>query len=124
MARTLAEDMAADVETVFLNEDEFAESVAFKPANGPSRSIKAIVTEVMAPRAYEKQHLTKSRRIEVMVSRNAVTGITETNRGDCLTWMSETWSNPEVVSGDAVSQLIRFERKTIESAGRMRSGGL
>lgn len=40
---TLKDSIKADVSSVFLNADEFAESVVYKPRSGGARTIKAIV---------------------------------------------------------------------------------
>lgn len=41
---TLKDQMLTDATAVFLNEDEFAESIVYRPFNGTPRTISALVT--------------------------------------------------------------------------------
>lgn len=124
MTNTLRDQMESDIDAVFLNTDDFAEPVTVIPENGPERTISAVVDEKMAPRNYEQQHKTVTRRIEVFVKKDAVTGIVSVGDRDKLRWDGVVWSDPKVLYGDAFAQTIQYERKTIESVGRQRSGTL
>lgn len=105
---------------VFLVTDEHAETVTYSIAGGAVREIVAVVTETTGPEAYERSHLTRTRRIEAFVMKDDSEGITTVSRGDTLLWDSVTWCNPEIVSGDAFAQTIRFEHKVSEAASRTR----
>jgi hypothetical protein len=79
---TLKQAISTDANTVFLNTDEFAEVVLYRPVLGASRSIKAVVIrEELA--SSEESGGAVTPVFEVHVANNSTTGIasTEINLG-------------------------------------------
>jgi hypothetical protein len=80
---TLREQITTDVSTVFLNEEDFAESCTYIPKGCASRTITAVVDELGS---FVENNLGKRSEefIDVFVSRSSTTGIDEPQLGDAF----------------------------------------
>jgi hypothetical protein len=78
---TLREQITADVSSVFLNDEDFAETLIYKPACGGSRTITGVVDEdgTYPELANEKDSI---EFLSVFVSRDATNGIDNPQLGD------------------------------------------
>jgi hypothetical protein len=90
---TLREQIAADVEAVFLNVDDFAETCTYIPKDGDSRSIVAVVEED-AQQPEEMNTASLLGVIRVFVSRDSSTGIDAPQLGDKF-WREADGTAPE-----------------------------
>lgn len=70
---TLKASIKADALTVFLNEDEFAESIIYRPRGGGTRTIKAIVDR--DPPSYWSTGEVVSPSFRIQVKNSCTTGI-------------------------------------------------
>jgi hypothetical protein len=70
VALTLKQQIAADVADVFLNEDEFAESLVFQPQGGQDRPIVGSVDQATEHPDTGMGGIDRVERIEVFVSRD------------------------------------------------------
>ena len=121
---TLKNLIEGHVTSVYLNQDHFAEPVSYRPEIGSPRTINAVVDEVTGNRNTADNHTTLKRTIQTWVARAGATELDKFRRGDRLQWQGVWWSNPEIVSGDANSQTIRWELPVVEGSGRAKSGRL
>lgn len=72
---TLKNQMATDAVTVFLNEDEFAESIVYMPREGGQRTISAIVNRSPPADMNGVPYAQAIPVYHVQVANNATTGI-------------------------------------------------
>lgn len=123
---TLREQITTDVSAVFLNTDDFAETVTYTPKSGDARQVSAVVDE---SERYEEGVRGGKRKVtvlEVLVSRDETTGIATPKFGDGLSRRltgkeNETFSfRGESVETDENAWTLTFWRDVDEVIG----GGL
>lgn len=83
--------MATDAGTVFLNPNEFADTVTYTPSGGSARSIAAIVDYNVIASGTFVDGQTQSDRATLYASRNASAGIPSPSLDDQFTIASATW---------------------------------
>lgn len=83
MGLTFKQLLAADIENVFTNPNEFGEQLTYKPKDGVTRTINGVVDEdgdyVQVGRDLDHQQF-----LDVFVSRDATTGIDDPQLGDAI----------------------------------------
>jgi hypothetical protein len=79
---TLKQQIIDDVEDVFLDTDEFGESITYTPTGGADVSILASVNKTSVNSGYFDDGSSDNTAIEVMIGREAVTGIENPVLGD------------------------------------------
>lgn len=113
--------MAADVEAVFLNTDEFAEWVVVRAPEGAPRRIKADCQERQGGQLGERQnHQTLMRSLDVFVVRNATTGIATYADGMTLVREDEpsiVWKFAGVLESESDSWTLLFETEDVTRRG-------
>lgn len=97
---TLKTQMADDAPAVFLNTDEFAETVTYTPSGGSGRSIKAIVELNVASIVTSQDGQTHADRATLYASRNASTGIPSPSHDDQFTISGNTWKVVDIPAQD------------------------
>ena len=103
---TLREQIHADVEGVFLNVDDFAETFYYLPAGGTRREIVCTVV-LERSEVIETQHGKQNQHVlQVFASKDETTGIDEPKAGDALWRKSQGTSDPQGFSyGLAVEEM-------------------
>lgn len=116
---TLATQIAADVDTVFLNENDFGEEISYTPVGGSPRTIVAVVVPMPAEIREEGNHLMEHRMVSVLAKNHATTGISSPAKGDTIAWNGKTYS----LVGDVDEQMgafqLRFSCPTVIETGFM-----
>lgn len=102
---TLAAQIAADVETVFLNTDDFGEEVSYTPAGGAARTIVVVIEPQPAEIRQEGSHLVEHRIVRVLAKVHATEGIITLSKGDSITWNGKVYS----LYGDMDKQMGAFQ---------------
>lgn len=102
---TLAAQIAADVDDVFLNADDFGEEVSYTPVGGSSRTITVVVEPQAAEIREEGNHLVEHRIIRVFAKKHATEGIAVLSKGDAITWNGKVYS----LFGDLDEQMGAFQ---------------
>ena len=130
---TFKEQVEADVAAVFLNEDEFAESITYTPTGGVARTILAIVDRQDETIEYRDGGQVRVRVREIHVADHATTGIDYDSlalQTDTVTITddsaSELWPILEVVDRELGMFGVRVERvirDEISADGHRRQGG-
>ena len=116
---TLKSQIAADVASVLLNTDEFAEDVTYTPSGEAAKSIKAVFDyEGFTPEDAEDGRVQRH-DATLFISTDATLGIANPNAKDQVTISSEVWDIVRVMesgNGAARLQLVRFvpEEKSSE----------
>lgn len=121
---TLKELMAADLDDVFLNEDEFAVSINYFPVGGGGkRTFTATVSGGPSFRIETEQyHEVKRRVVTFLIKKSDTDGITEVNRGDYIQYLSAKWDFDEVSFEDDDSLLIQWKKSKVTNSGRVNIG--
>ncbi len=85
------DQLTADVSNVFLNADEFAETITYTPQTGAASSIDCIFTEESSTDQQEQVSAgVRVRRTATVIIRSA--DIAAPRRHDTVTRSAETWS--------------------------------
>lgn len=113
--------MASDVDDVFLNTDEHAESVTYTPNGGSGRSIVVVILAIPSEIAMEGNHEVEHKLINVFAKRDATTGINAPAKGDTLTWQGRVYSWVGFIHEDEDAFQLKFSCPTILSTGPMGS---
>jgi hypothetical protein len=83
MGLTFKQLLAADIENVFTNPNEFGEQLTYKPKDGVTRTINGVVDEdgdyVQVGRDLDHRQF-----LDVFVSRDSTTGIDDPQLGDAI----------------------------------------
>ena len=114
---TLRDQIAEDVDSVFLNEDDFAEEIRYTPVGGVGRDITAVVIRRPSPIRSDANHLTHDNAVDVCVKRSSTTGVSEPKLGDSIVWSSQIYSFVEIVSEDSDGLMLRFANPKTLNAG-------
>lgn len=116
---TLRSLMNADIATVFLNEDEFAETIIFSaPWSGGPRSISALVGERELDNSNSQLGNSDMETVTILVANNATTGIDRAAIGSTIEFGSDTepdpkkrvWVFKEQMDCDDFSRSLKFQR--------------
>ena len=123
---SLREQIAADVEAVFLITDDFAETCTYTPKDGAARSVVAVVDED-GQDDDQGNGLWRVEILNVWVSRDPDTGIATPQLGDGIVREDDDADKGYAFSGiksdaDQFAWTLQFTRKTpLERGGnRMR----
>ena len=120
---TLKALMAADLDDVFFNEDEFAVSVEYYPDGGGGKRTFTAVLSGGPSWAIEKDqfHEVRRRVVTLLIRKSDTDGITEVNRGDHISYLDARWdfSNDGVKFEDDDSLLIQWQRSKVINSGKI-----
>lgn len=94
---TFKTQLSEDGKNLFLNTDEFAESIIYTPNGGSPKVIKALVVRERLQADGPDQGRVLNRQAEIYVANDAVQGIASVDKGN------DTVSFPVFVEGSAVS---------------------
>lgn len=118
---TLREQMQADVAAVFLNTDEHAELITYRPARGEPREIAAIVNEdVLSPG--QEGLLEREHSFYILAARDGTTGIDSPQAGDTISFtrgglvIVARWAG-DSPDADPFSSWHRFTKVSTERMG-------
>jgi len=120
---TFAEQLAADVEAVFLNADEFAETVWFyaKTSPGSPRQISAVVHRGGKRDQPEQYTRTNAALTDLFVSTDPETGIAAPQTGDAIHLAEDHPATRrgfvEEMHSDTDARFVRFRLTEIAHAG-------
>ncbi len=120
---TFKTQQAADISNVFLNSDEFAETVTYHPDGGANKDILAVVGEPLTDtEETEGGGRTLTRRVEVRISADATAGIDAPTYKDEITIRSLKWSVRGFTDEDGMWMLecVRAEKVEHSSEGHYR----
>lgn len=110
---TFKTQLAADLNNVFFNTDEFAESITYTPAGGTAKTITAICN------VEDPASQTPAPPGDSMIILARSSEVTAPGRGDTYTIDTVTWYHEEIVSGGPKSGvyhigLSRSARRVVE----------
>lgn len=117
---TLKTQIAADVLTVMLNTNEFADDGTYTPHGGEAKSITGVFTEEMPETRDGPDGLYDVRTARLFISTNATSGIAAPAKGDTWTLNGEIWTvdEAELQVGDAAElTLILAARRNVAAEG-------
>lgn len=120
---TFAEQLAADVENVFLNADEFAETVWYYPKTSPGtpRQISAVVHRGGKRDTAEQYTRTNAAITDLFASTDATTGIDSPQIGDAIRLAEDHPATRrgfvEEMHSDTDARFLRFRLTEIAHAG-------
>ncbi|MEI8350091.1 MAG: hypothetical protein WCI77_08045 [Candidatus Omnitrophota bacterium] len=97
---TFKEILDNDVKNVFLNTNEFAESITFTPYGGTAKSIKAIVQRSRLDPASEDTGRSLLNQAEIFIANDSVEGVTSINKGQ------DKVSLPATIGGSSSNWLV------------------
>ena len=106
---TLREQIQSDVAAVFLNTDEFAESVSYTPLGGAATPIDGIFSGDEHSAEDVSDGREKLRRGRLRISRSDVAN---PGHGDTVSINSEDWFVAGVIEQDDYMALLDVERAT------------
>jgi len=89
------DQMAADAANIFLNTDEFAESISYTPYGGAAKTIKAIVTRNRISPDSQEQGRVLINQVEIQIANDVTNGIATVTKGQ------DTVSLPAFLGGSA-----------------------
>lgn len=121
---TLAALMASDVDDVFLNTDEHAESCTFTPSSGSPRSITVVVIPQPSEIANEHDHEVEHKVILVLAKKHATEGIDTPAKGDSISWQGRAYSWVGWGGDDNDAPLLKFSCPSLKSHGPRQGFGL
>ena len=124
MGRTLADDLVTDFARVFLNLQEFGETVLVRKPNSSWRSITAIVSEHPGSVQDGSQHVTNERFIEVIATTDPLTGIDDPQVGWAAKWDGIVWDYAGVTGQHTGGIYVRFRAAKINASGQHGPGRL
>lgn len=121
---TLKTLMAADLDNVFFNEDEFAVSVEYYPfGGGGKRTFTAVLSGGPSWKIEKDQfHEVRRRVITLLIKKSDTDGITEVKRGDHIKYLSVNWDFGEVAFEDDDSLLVQWKQSKVVNSGRVNIG--
>ncbi len=111
---TFQELLQSDLDDVFLNTEEFGESVEYYPFGGAMRTITVAVSEYGARNEMELNAKSVSAQLRVFAKRDAVTGIDNPQQKDYLVRSSEPGVNyyfQRVLEQDSAGHELLFEKR-------------
>lgn len=120
---TLATQIAADVADVFLNSDDFGETVSYTPVGGSARSIVAVVVTMPSDLTQESSHEVAHNFVSVLAAKSASTGIEAPAKGDTIVWSGRIYSWVGIIHQDAGAWQLKFSCPQIVSSGPRQSFG-
>jgi len=116
---SLSELVASDVSDVFLNANDFAETVTYTPTGGSARTILAVVILGQSGLKQDQTHFTSDSTISVYVSNDATTGIDNPQLKDTITWGGVLYSFSSISGQDVGGWQLMFVRHDIKAGGAM-----
>lgn len=122
MGGTLKEQIEDDVHDVFLDDNEFGESITYTPAGGSGVSILASVNKTSINSGYFDDGSSDNTAIEVMIGREAVTGIENPVLGDQIETKDGAKYKVSTVlnQDDATTFLIAARYDRVDATGDQR----
>lgn len=120
---TLAELVAADVDDVFLNSDEFGETVSYTPSGGSVRSIVVVIGRRQNGLKDDRGHLVDTGVITVYAKKSATTGINAPAKGDKIVRGGVTFNYVAVIEEDVGSYRLEYHSPQIVSTGHRQGFG-
>ncbi len=78
---SLKNQLNNDLINVFLNEDEFAESITYTPKGGSPKTLSAIVNRQRLIPASETTGRILTNQIEIIIANDSAYGVTSINKG-------------------------------------------
>lgn len=124
MGRTLADDLRDDFPRVFLNLQEFGETVLVKKPGGSWRSITAIVSEHPGSIQDGQHHVTNGRTIEVIATTDPLTGIDDPRLKWSAKWDGIVWDFAGITGQHTGAIYVRFVSGDVNAAGQRGAGRL
>lgn len=116
---TLKTLMAADLDDVFLDEDEFAVSIDYHSVGGGGK--RTLVATLGGGPLFtiekEQFHEVKRRVVTLLIKKSDTDGITEAKRGDFIRYLDVNWDFVEVVFEDDDSLLIQWRQSKVITSG-------
>jgi len=76
------DNLASDVDKVFLNKDEFAEEVIYTPKGGSPKTIRAIIVRSRLDSGGEDAGRILRKQCEVYIANDATNGVASIDKGD------------------------------------------
>ncbi len=121
---TLKSLMAADLDDVCLNEDEFAVSIEYHPVGGGGKRTFTAAVSGGPLFTIEKEqfHEVKRRVVTLLIKKSDTDGITEAKRGDYIKFLDVNWDFVEVAFEDDDSLLIQWQQSKVIKTGRVNIG--
>lgn len=127
MPRTLADDLADDVDRVFLQAGHFAETGQYTPAGGTARGITFVALSDASLREQETNHKTELRTLRIYVSRSPSAGIDAPQLRDKLVRDAEpdvAWDYRRTIDATADDFTLEFTSKKLLQSGYPRPASL
>lgn len=106
---TFKTQVLADIESIYFNTSEFAETVTYTPKGGSAKSIICIWLKEDAEMLYEDGK-SRIRTVECRIKRDATTGIASPANGDTITKASEDWPVIDILSKSDYSSRLMLRR--------------
>lgn len=106
------DNLAEDIDKVFLNKDEFAEDIIYNHAEDDAKTIKAVFSEDLATIEYQETGQVYRREGTVFISTDPDDGIADPGYSDTVTINGEVWSVVSIahkVGGMAEIVVVRLE---------------
>ncbi len=104
---TLKTQLSIDAVKVYLNSDEFAETITYTPKNGSPKSIKAVVIRGRLGAGGEDAGRILRNQCEVYIANDTTDGVTSVDKGDdkldfpkLAGGVSVTWVVEDILSMD------------------------
>lgn len=114
---TFAQQLLIDRDVVFLNQDEFAESITYYPAGGGKRSITAVVMSHKTENDKQRDRTIAITTLKILVSNDPATGVDRPQFKDSI--LRSIAEDPhqtkynfhEIVFADTTSYELRFRHQ-------------
>ena len=106
------DNLATDVDKVFLNLDEFGENITYTPSGGDPKTIKAIVNRDAFEPEFQEDGRMYRREGVIFISTDSEKGIASPGYKDTVTFNSETWAIVSIRNdgmGMAELRIVRME---------------
>jgi hypothetical protein len=122
------DQVAADLDAIFLNPAEFGESVTYFPRGGSPRPVVAVVDRSLLQKRPGQSHTTYDEEISVFCKQNATTGINDPQIGDGLLLAEDAadqrWDFDQRLHVSMGGITLRFKRSRLQRSGFARSDQL
>jgi len=93
---TFKSQLSIDAAKAFLNTDEFAKEITYKPKNGDSKNIKALIVRSRVDSAEQGIGRIATNQAEIYIANDEIEGITSVDKGD------DEVLFPEIIGGSNV----------------------
>lgn len=115
--------LSADLESSFIGDSEFADSVVYHSVGGDEcKTIDCQASIGQARIADESNHVSTVTVLNVLCHKNATTGIECPKMGDSVTWGDREWDYMLTKGDDGAALTLQFQEVKVNQYGHQRGG--